>query len=312
MAVLLADAAKMAPTKLQRGVIETFILESSVLDRLPMMQITGNAYAYNAEGTLPGVEFRAVNSAYSESTGTVNTHTEKLVIMGGDADVDRFIQMTMSDLNDQRAVQTRMKVKSAVYKFQDAFINGDVAVDANGFDGLKKRLINNQHIVADTDGVPVLGDLSDLHAVWDIIDEGMSRVKNADAIYGPKALISKLKSSARRLTAYTETTDAFGKKISMYDGVPLLDIGKRADGTDIIPMTETTGSATDTGSLYIVDFGDDEADGGVTGITNGGIMVDDLGQLQEKPAYRTRIEWYLGVGLFSGRAASRISGLRAV
>ena len=132
MAVTLAESAKLSQDALQRGVIETFILESIVLDRIPFEPIEGNAFAYNEELALPGVEFRAVNTAYTESTGTVNPKSEKLVILGGDADVDTFIVKTRGNLNDQRAVQTRMKVKAATYKFQDAFVNGDSAVDDDG------------------------------------------------------------------------------------------------------------------------------------------------------------------------------------
>jgi hypothetical protein len=76
----------------------------------------------------------------------VNQKSEGLTILGGDSDVDTFIQKTRSNVNDQRAVQDQLKVKAAAYKFQDAFINGDVAVDANSFDGLKKRLTGAQVI----------------------------------------------------------------------------------------------------------------------------------------------------------------------
>ena len=41
------------------------------------------------------------------------------------------------------------------------------------------------------------------------------------------------------------------------------------------------------------------------------VQVDDLGQLQEKPAYRTRIEFYTGLALFGGKAAARLRGVRA-
>ena len=140
MALTLAESAKYSQNDLQRGVIETFVIEANVLDRLPLLPIQGNAYAYNEELTLPGIEFRAVNSAYAESTGTINQKTESLVILGGDADVDTFMVKTRGNLNDLRAAATRGKVKAANFKFQDAFINGDVAVDANSFDGLKKRL----------------------------------------------------------------------------------------------------------------------------------------------------------------------------
>ncbi|MCX4629000.1 major capsid protein [Streptomyces sp. NBC_01443] len=117
---------------MQRGVIEAFVQESPILDRLPLMKIAGNAYRYNEESTLPGVSFRAVNEAYPESTGTLNQKIETLAILGGDADVDKFIVQTRGNLNDQRAVQIMMKVKAASVHFSDQFFNGDVMVDPRG------------------------------------------------------------------------------------------------------------------------------------------------------------------------------------
>ena len=61
MAVTLPQAALLSENKLQRGVIETFVQESSILDRIPFLTIEGNAYGYNKEATLPGVAFRSVN-----------------------------------------------------------------------------------------------------------------------------------------------------------------------------------------------------------------------------------------------------------
>src|SRR4051794_12464913 len=117
MAVTLSEAAKLSQNDFQAGGVETFVMEddSVILDRIPFLEVTGNAYAYNEEATLPGVEFRAVNAGYTESTGTVNPKTEKLVILGGDADVDVFIEKTRSNLADQRATQARLKVKAATY-----------------------------------------------------------------------------------------------------------------------------------------------------------------------------------------------------
>ena len=106
MAVTLPQAAILSQNQLQRGVIETFIQESSVLDRIPLEPIEGNAFAYNEEGTLPGIEFRAVNSAYAESTGVVNQKTETLVILGGDADVDTFIIATRGSTRTLSSTET--------------------------------------------------------------------------------------------------------------------------------------------------------------------------------------------------------------
>src|SRR5215208_4026889 len=129
MAVTLAQAAVLSQNDLQRGVVEVFRVSSPVLDRIPLLGINGNAYAYNSEATLPGVEFRAVNAAYTESTGTFVQSTVALVILGGDADVDRYIVVTRGNVNDQRAEQTALKAKSVAFKWQDSFFNGDVSVD---------------------------------------------------------------------------------------------------------------------------------------------------------------------------------------
>jgi hypothetical protein len=313
MAMTLAESAKLSQNDLQRGVIETFVIESSVLDRIPLLSIEGNAYAYNEEATLPGVEFRAVNSAYAESTGTINQKTESLVILGGDADVDTFIVQTRGNLNDQRAVQTRMKVKAAAYKYQDSFINGDVAVDANSFDGLKKRLTGTQVISAGTNGLPILGTgESDQQAFLDKMDEAIAAVRGGvDVIYGNAATLARLKSSARRLHFYDQTTDDFGRTVATYNGIPLVDLGTKPDGTPIIPMNEVQGSASNATSLYFVKFGQDESDGGVTGLTNGGVQVKDLGEIDAKPVFRTRIEFFCGLGVFSGKAAARLTGVLA-
>ncbi|MEV6775696.1 major capsid protein [Streptomyces syringium] len=65
-------------------------------------------------------------------------------ILGGDADVDKFIVQTRGNLNDRRAIQTAMKVKAASVHFADQFFNGDVEVNPKGFDGLRKRLLGSQ------------------------------------------------------------------------------------------------------------------------------------------------------------------------
>ncbi|MGF1957866.1 hypothetical protein ACQUFE_18545, partial [Enterococcus casseliflavus] len=64
-------------------------------DRMPFEDIEGNAYAYDKDKVLPGTAFRTVNEAYVESTGVINHATENLVILGGDADVDHYIERTM-------------------------------------------------------------------------------------------------------------------------------------------------------------------------------------------------------------------------
>ena len=312
MAVTLANAAILSQNDLQRGVVETFIASSPVLDRIPLLGIQGNAYAYNSEATLPGVEFRAVNAAYTESTGTVNQTTESLVILGGDADVDRFIVQTRGNVNDQRAVQTALKSKSLALKWQDGFFNGDVAVDANSFDGLKKRLTGTQAIATGTNGLPVVGNgTSDIDAFLDRLDALLAAVPGgADALYMNAGILSKIRSAARRKnTMSISERDQFGRLVDFYAGIPMFDAGNKADGSAIIPQTETQGAAAGTtASIYAVKFSPSEAANGVVALDNGGIDVRDLGEQDTKPVLRTRIEWFTGLAVF-GKGAARLTGV---
>jgi hypothetical protein len=335
-AVTLAQAALLSQDELQKGVLEIFVRESVLLDRLPQMEIQGNSYRYNEEGTLPGVEFRAVNGSYSESTGTVNQKSEGLTILGGDADIDTFIVATRGNVNNQRAVQDQLKVKAASYKMQDAFINGDVAVDANSFDGLKKRLTGAQVLTAATNGLPVLGaDDNARQAFFDFLDNLIALVPGLSpgngALFLNSMVRSKILGAMRRLNIPTTpigrlpapiATGTVGQPIPeaqlpTYNGIPMIDIGTKPDGSLIIPQTETTGTSNVTSSIYAVRFGQSEADQGVTGLYNGqnGAATDrvfsvrDLGEQQAKPAFRTRIEGFLGLGVFGGKAAARGAGV---
>jgi hypothetical protein len=183
-------------------------------------------------------------------------------------------------------------------------------VDANSFDGLKKRLTGAQVIAAATNGLAVVGaDDAARHTFFDALDALLAAVPGAQALYMNSLILSKIRSSARRLTIYDQTVDTFGRKIATYNGVPMFDIGAKADGSLIIPQTETQGTSNIASSIYAVRFGNSEGDQAVTGLTNGGVSVRDLGEQQAKPVYRTRIEFFTGLAVFGGKAAARLTGV---
>ena len=79
-------------------------------------------------------------------------------------------------------------------------------------------------------------------------------------------------------------------------------------GTPILPFSEANpgGGAAASTSIYVVQLGD----GGVIGIQNDGISVRDLGELEAKPVFRTRVEWYASIAIFSGKAVARLRGIK--
>ncbi|MEV7931284.1 major capsid protein [Kitasatospora sp. NPDC088779] len=310
MALTLAESAKLSTEDLQRGVIETFVQESPILDRLPLISTEGTAYRYNEEFELPGVSFRAVNEAYPESVGAVSSRIETLAILGGDSDVDKFLVQTRGNINDQRAIQETLKIKAASLHFSDQFFNGDTAVNPKGLDGLRKRLIGRQ--VLDAKGA---GPVANGYDFFDALDALTGQVRGISgqngALYMNAAILAKIRSGFRRLGgAELLTSEINGKKATMWNGIPMLDPGQKLDGTDILPLTAGTGGK-ETGDIYAVRFGSTEADAGVTGLTNGGIQVTDLGEAHDKPVYRTRIEFYCGIALFGGKASARLMNVLA-
>jgi hypothetical protein len=298
MAVTLAEAREASSDTLQAGVIQTFIDESPVLSRLPFMTISGNAYQYARESRLPGVAFRAVNGGYTESTGAIVNAVEGLKIFGGDADVDRFIVRTMSNRMDQEALQTRLKAKAAAINFTSLFFEGDSRVDPLSFDGMRVRITGSQVINAGTGGATL--DLDMLDELIDAVIGGPS------VIYANDFLIRKINALVRASGgANLETLQEYGRKWYSYAGVLLTSPKLDADEAEILGFDEDDGSGnSDTASIYAIRFGAQEY---VSGLQNGGIDVYPLGELETKPAFRTRIEWYVGLAQFNGKAAARLA-----
>lgn len=134
------EAAKLMKNPLQTGVIEIFAANNPVLERLPFVDIQGNAFKYNREGSLPGIAFRGVNESYSESTGVINPQTETLTICGGDSDYDVALVKMGSGSNDLRAAHDAMKAKALTLTWLKTFFDGDSTSDPREFDGMNLRL----------------------------------------------------------------------------------------------------------------------------------------------------------------------------
>ena len=121
MPLTLQDATRLSQDMLVRGVVETVIEESAVLRYLPFVQVVGNSLRYNQEESLGDVQFYGVGDTWDESAMAVVEKNAKLAILGGDADVDAFLQQTYADPNDLRALVVSAKAKALAHAFSDTF-----------------------------------------------------------------------------------------------------------------------------------------------------------------------------------------------
>lgn len=308
MSLTLREASKEAfdnGETLRAAIIMQFAEQSDILDAMPFMNISGNAYRYNQEAALPGIAFRGVNESYTPSTGVINPQVEPLFIAGGELDVDNFILETEGPAGRQR--QQSMKIKALSQDFTRAVLAGDNQSEPREPDGFKNRVTGDQLIEnGSTNG----GDPLSLAK----LDEAI------DAVNSPTHLIMNRKMRRRFAAAFRSTTSGVGGNIFMsrdelnpgmekitYAGLPILTGYKPSRNTAILPFTEVgSGGATATAtSIYVVSFRED----GVTGIQNGGIRVKDLGELQSEPKHRTRVEWFPGLAILDGFAISRLRGI---
>lgn len=306
MALTLVEAAKLQRDPLKEAVINEFA-EGEILSRIPFADEEGTGVVYNKVESLPGIGFRGLNESFDESTGVVNPEAESFKIFGGDLDVDAgLVAMKGAAVRRQHE---QLKLQSSRINFEYQFIKGDSAADPRGFDGLQKRITGNQLISNSAAG----GALSLAK-----LDELLTRVKR---VGGQTYLIMGLKMRDVRLTAASRATgvggflqydmDSFGRKITMYNGIPILcdDVS-----SPILTFTETSpdgSSSTACTSIYAVTFGDMMCTGIQGRNPSGGFGIDarDLGEIDSKPVYRTRVDWNCSFAIYNGFSVARLYGI---
>ena len=125
MALSLTEAAKLSNDVVLAGVIETIVKESPVLERLPFIEMVGNALTYNRENAMAAAAWFTVGDTWTESTPTFTQVQSTLTTLGGDADVDQYLEKTRSNVQDLAAVMLELKAKAVAHEFEDKFVYGD-------------------------------------------------------------------------------------------------------------------------------------------------------------------------------------------
>jgi hypothetical protein len=303
MPLTLIEASKLNDGEVKRNaVIEMFAANSDILRVMPFDDIPGGSLSYNLEGKLPGVAFRGFNESYSESTGMINPQVEVLKIAGGDLDVDKALVKTRGAAI--RSTQEAMKVKAMSLYLTKKIITGDSEAEPREFDGLRKRITGDQLVPANL-GTPG----SNLPLSLEALDAAIDKVDNPTHLLMSKDMRRKLTVAARTTSVggdISYTVDEFGRRVAQYNDLPILIADYDDTGARILDFNEAgpAGGSTST-SIYVLSF----APGMLTGLQNGIMDVEDLGSLQEKPVFRTRVEWLVGMAALHGRSAARIWGV---
>ena len=260
---------------LQLGVIDEFRKSSWLLDNLVFDAVAspvggggGYTYAYTRLVKPSTAEFRNVNEEYGSDAAEKQRYTADLKIFGGAFEIDRVIAGT-GGIVDEVTLQMEQKIKAASALFNQTVINGDSAEDAKSFDGLDKALAGS-----DTEW-NASGSVIDLSTAAAIASNGDAFLlelhkKMAQLDGAPSAFLcnSDMKATLEYLAKYQgrfqESKDEFGRYVSYYNGVPIIDVGAVAGSNDPVIANGADGT-----SLYIVRIGKD----GFHAISRGGAPI---------------------------------------
>lgn len=319
--VTLAEAKLNTQEDYDPFVIDEFRKYSGLLDGLTFDDAVNPAgggatltYGYRRLITQATASFRALNTEYTDQNVETAQYNVTLAPLGGSFSVDRVIAKLGPAASAAVELNMSQKIKSATALFQDAVINGDTAVDANGFDGLDKALTGSSTEIVST------ADWSDFdtnpraeHKALDTIDEFLSVLDGAPTfIVGNKAALARVRAAVRRAGQYVKDpveglVGAGGRPIERetYGGIVLIDAGTKAGSND--PVIPVTAGKTD---LYAIRAGLD----GFHGVsTAGGQLVSTwLPDFSTAGAVK-RGEVELGpvaVALKATKAAAVLRGIR--
>ena len=301
MAITLAEAKVGMADKVDQQVIDTFRRSSLLLDRLTFDNAispgTGGstlAYGYIQLKTPSTAAVRTINSEYTAGEAKREKKTTNAIIMGGSFKVDRVLQNT-SGAVDELAFQAEQKIKATANYFHNLVINGTSAASGTGyvpntFDGLKKLLTGTSSEITSTVSLTTSAELdSNYNAFLDEMDGFLSVLDGAPSmLLMNTAMLTKVRSIARRAGYYERAKDDFGRVVETYAGVPMVDLGKYYNGTSTVDVVETSAasaSAAGATDIYAVSLGLD----GFHGIspTGTGVISSYLPDLSAPGAVKT-------------------------
>ena len=280
MAVSLAQAKLNATDDVEIQVIDEFRKNNFILDALTFHDVVSGTglgatltYGYQRVITQADAAFRAINSEYTPGEAAKQRYSVDLKPLGGSFQIDRVLDGVAQAA--ETSFQMSQKIKATAAKFNDEVVNGDTAVDADGFDGLSKAITGSSTEYLPLDNGVSAGyiDLSastaydteaEWHAVLDHIDAFLGLLDGQPgALLMNGKLKAKLVSIARRAGFWTRDRNEFGVPVDAYNGIPLVDLGDKAGSTNPVvglfsrdaDDAGAGGSITNLTDLYAVRFG---------------------------------------------------------
>ena len=318
MAITLEQAKIAMADKVDQQVVDMFRRSSLLLDNMVFDNAispgTGGStltYGYIQLKTPSTASVRTVGGEYTPGEAIREKKTTGAIIMGGAFQVDRVLQNT-AGAADEVAFQAEQKIKATANYFHNLVING-AAEEEDGyiggtFDGLRKLLSGTANEVVSQVELTTSAQLDEnYNAFLDEMDSFISTLDGTPSmLLMNRAMLIKLRSIARRAGYYERSTDAFGRTVETYAGVPMVDMGKYFNGESTQDVVET--DAQGKTAIYAISMGLD----GFHGIspTGDGVINAYMPDMSAPGAVKTgEVELVAGIALKNTLKAAVLKGI---
>lgn len=292
----LPEYAKTMEMGSARGIVENFAAASDIFGVLPFDGMTGAAYEYHREASMPSsMAFRGINEPGTSGNGTLEPFSESAFILDHDLDVDTAIIRRGGD--QARARYERLGTAKAGRLWATTFIAGDNTTNAKEFNGIKKRVaMFGASTVTNTRTFHNSASSGGAALSLTKLDQAINSVNGATHIIAPRLFKPLLIAAARTTTIsgfVMQAWDDVGKPKISYAGLPFLFGYDREIEGDLMDFNEVAsgGGSAVTCSLYPIKFGID----GVHGIQLAPLAVKDVGLLQDQITVRSHLTWDTGL-----------------
>jgi hypothetical protein len=301
----LAQADKYSTDQIYAGLIDEIIKVSPIATMLPFDTVLGNALAYNRELALPGqAGFRALGATWDEGVHTETNVRTVLTVIGGDADLDKFLKATHSNIQDIEAVIIAEKAKAVWQNFENELVYGP---STDGFNGWHAMIGSGaQQVNMGSGATPAVATFASLDAMIDLVKPG-----KPDCLVMSRRTRRNMNAFARTNSTFisTQRQNDFGQFVQYYNDIPIY-VSDYITDVEVIASgrfsAKTGGASSSVFALQLHSAGLH----GIAAEAAGGIIQHEvIDPLETKDARRNRIKMYVSQALKCSQAIARLDGI---
>jgi hypothetical protein len=276
MSVLKVLAGRLSAETTERAVIEYMADKDELFALLPFTKSPTNIYSWYRTGDIPTASVIDPYGTIPEVDTIGTVMQNKISMIAADVVVFNFEATAVEQLVDRVLEKTLAASEAITRAFKRLFVRGDQA-NQHEFDGLDKFVDPSMVVDAGSGGAPISFELLD-----QLLEKFPAGAEPTAIVVHPRTYLS-IKALLRTLYVKPEEVmlPNFGRPVMAYNGIPILK-------NEYIPIN------AGLTSVYAVRLGQTAVHGVYMG-DNAGVVIEEVGKVQDKDARKWRLKWYVSM-----------------